>query len=334
MPKADLMSQRKTLAILRILRDHGHPMGASRIAHELAQQGLKQSERMVRIYLERMDRQGLTENLGRPGRALTRKGISEISKGPVVDKVGFVNVRTDALTYQMTFDLASRNGTLVVNVSQLPIKELPVAIRVMESVFEQELGMGNLVAFAKPGQRMAGQVVPDDCVMIGTVCSLTANGVFLKHGIPTVSVFGGLLEIHDRQPARFVHIIRYDGSTLDPLEIFIQGLMTSVSRAVAMGHGLIGVGFREVPSSSRERIVQLQEDLFLAGLGKFLLIGDPNQPVLDIPVPYGRMGILLQAGLNPIAAAHECGVPTRNVAMCALMEYRDLVHYSQLRSLL
>jgi repressor of nif and glnA expression len=53
------------------------------------------------------------------------------------------------------------------------------------------------------------------------VCSITLNGVLLKHGIPTTSRFGDP-ELQNRKPMRFAEIIMYDGTSIDPLEVFIQ----------------------------------------------------------------------------------------------------------------
>ena len=47
--------------------------------------------------------------------------------------------------------------------------------------------------------------------------SITLNGVLLKHGIPTTSSFGGLLELREGRAIRFVEMIHYDGTSIDPL---------------------------------------------------------------------------------------------------------------------
>jgi len=289
------------------------------------------SERMVRNYLNRMDRAGLTNNLGRRGRQITALGITESSTALVIEKIGFVAARADTLAFQMSYDLAQQTGKLVVNISVLPEKEIRAGLSDLELSFKARLGVGEYVGLGKAGETFAGLVVPERHVAIATVCSVTINGVFVKCGIPTTSVFGGLLEIDRGKPARFAQIIRYDGTTIDPLEIFIQGSMTSVRRASATGHGLIGAGLREVPSSARSKVMKLRDELETKGLGGIMLVGEPNQPLLDIPVAFGRMGVVLCAGLNPVAAVHERGAPTRNTAMSTLFDRQELFHYSELR---
>lgn len=324
-------ARQKTQTILRILHEAGQPMGASRIARELCQHGFLQSERMVRNYLEQLDQLGLTENRGRAGRAITRRGIAELSRVPVVEKLGFVAARADTLAYQMSFDLPRQSGTLIANVSLVPVVSLQPVLDEFERVLEWKLGFGDQVAYALPGETLGGQQVPEGYLGIATICSLTMNGIFLKAGIPTTSVFGGLLEIENGNPIRFTQIIRYDGTTIDPLEIFIQGGMTSVSKAVRTDRGCVGAGFREVPSAARPHVMELREQLEAIGLGGILYVGAPNQPVFDIPVSHGRTGVVVLAGLNPIAAVHERGFFTRNHAMCTLIDRREMVHYSYLR---
>ena len=80
---------------------------------------------------------------------------------------------------------------------------------------------------------------------MATVCSIVVNGVLLKNGIPMDSKFGGILQIRNGRPLRFVELIYYSGSSLDPSEVFIRGKMTSVRSVVDEGEGMILANFRE-----------------------------------------------------------------------------------------
>jgi hypothetical protein len=59
-------------------------------------------------------------------------------------------------------------------------------------------------------------------------------------------------------------------------------------------------------------------------------VGKPNQPLLDIPVTQDRAGLIVVGGLSPISAVEESGVPTYNLAMSTLFEFRDLISYTDL----
>ena len=74
------------------------------------------------------------------------------------------------------------------------------------------------MAVASEGEKLGDVVIPGGMVGFATVCSVTINGVLLKSGVPTESKFGGVLEVRDSKPRRFVAIINYGGTTLDPSE--------------------------------------------------------------------------------------------------------------------
>ncbi len=318
------------IAILRVLQESPKPLGSQRIAEVLLYSGIHLNERSVRNYLAHADELGWTENLGRRGRQLTLRGAKELEGALVVDKVGFVSTRVDTLAYQMDFDLEHRKGRVILNISTLSPRDFRPAIKRLMECYENNLGMGRLIAIGKPGEHMGDFVVPQGCMAIGTICSVSMNGIFLHANIATTSRFGGLLQLENHLPRRFTQIITYDGSSLDPLEIFIRGQMTSVYQSAHTGEGVIGVSFREVPSVALPEVRRLSDLTDQAGLGGVLTIGSPNQPLLDVPVPQGRAGLLVCGGLNPIAAVVEAGISVTSAAMSTLYEYERLVDYHNL----
>lgn len=322
---------RKIVSILNILHQAGRPLGGTRIAQKLQEFGYDLSQRTVRYYLKRMDRDGLTQNLGKRGRKITPKGEEELNNSFVIDKVGFVASKIDALTYQMNFSHRKLQGKIILNVSTFNRGELPKAIHHIQSTFRAGLGMGRFLVIGFPGEKMGDLTIEEGKVAIGTVCSVTLNGVLLKEGIHTTSRFGGLLELFKGRPLRFTEIINYDGSSLDPLEIFIKGGMTSVREAVLTGNGKIGASFREVPSVAIQKVEKIRKKLDKIGLGGILIIGKPNRPLLDIPVSEGRVGMIVTGGLNPLAAVEESGIDTENIAMKTLFEFDRLMPFWELK---
>jgi len=323
-------TEKKQLAILRIIRDAVKPVGSSRITEQLHAMGYDVSERTVRYYLLGMDRDGLTENQGKRGRLITEAGLKELESARVIEKVGFLTAKIDQMTYRMDFDLGARTGKVIVNASLISRDQLEQAAPLFMRVFEAGYSMGTLMALFEPGERVGAITVPDDMIGLGTVCSITLNGVLLAHGIPTHSRFGGLLELKSRKPTRFVEIITYDGTSIDPLEVFIRGGMTDYLGATNTGNGRIGVGFREVPAESRDRVIELAKELEQVGLGGFFTIGWPGQPLLEIPVSEGRVGAIVIGGLNPAAILEETSVHVHSRALAGLCEFERLFPYSQL----
>ena len=76
--------------------------------------------------------------------------------------------------------------------------------------------MSNRIIFARGGEKIGDVLIPEGKIGIGTVCSVTINGIFLKAGIPVTSRFGGVVETENGKPTRFISLISYEGSSLDP----------------------------------------------------------------------------------------------------------------------
>lgn len=296
------------MAILKALQEGGEPAGAARLRERLASSGILLQPRTVRYHLLQLDREGLTRFVSRrTGREITPRGQDELARANIIEKVGFVASKIDSLGYRMTFNLNSGTGTIIANVAVIRDSYLARALEDMKPVFTRKLGMGSRMAVAREGETLAGYHVPRGMVALGTVCSVTANGILLEEGVPVTSRFGGLLEIREGKPVRFVELIEYRGTTLDPLETFIQAGMTRVRECARGGSGIIGASFREFPSVAMDDVLRLQKRMDEFGLGGILSIGYPNQPLFDIPVAEGRTGMVIVGGLNPIAAIHEVG---------------------------
>lgn len=317
---ADRDVERKGLAILRILADAREPLGARNIALELANRGIDLSERAVRYHLRLMDERGLTLCLGERGRVITDKGREEMDNALVSDKLGFVQSKIEALAYRTTFEVESKRGELLVNVSLLPRDRFAECVEIMRPVFRAGYCMSELVAVADEGERLGDTLVPEGCVGFGTVCTVALNGILLRHGIPVESKFGGLVEIDDHQPVRFTELISYSGTTLDPAEVFITGRMTQARSAALEGRGKILASFREVPAVVLPDLLRIFQHFRDAGIGGILSIGRPGQPLLDVPVGPDRIGLAVVGGLTPVAALSEAGIPTTNKAMKTLVD--------------
>jgi repressor of nif and glnA expression len=327
----DLDAQRKRTAILSVISEAGQPLGSSRIAEELMRRGIALKGRMVRYYLEETDRLEFTENLGRKGRRLTALGRSELNAAIAVDRVGFISDFVDELACRSDFDLATRKGSVILNLSTVPRSAIGNAKAIAKEVLDAGLGMGRLLAIATSETEFAVRHdVPEHKVALGTLCSVTLNGVLQAHGIPVHSRFGGLLEVRGGELIRFTQIINYDGTTIDPIEIFIKSKMTRVLAATRSGDGTIGASFREIPVAALPKAKKIIDQLERIGIGGVLTMGNPGQRLLDVPVHQYRVGFIVAAGLNPIAALEEAGVLTESFAMDNLCDFGELLPVSEL----
>lgn len=323
--------ERKTYSILKVLSNTTEPLGSIVIARRLKDLGVDLGERAVRYHLKLLDEQGLTSLAGRrDGRIITEKGLKELKHGLVKDKVGFAISRIEMLAFRTTFDLDKRTGLIPVNISILNAKDLQKALNLMKQPMAAKLCVSNLVMLAKPGQALGDLVVPQGKVALATVCSIVVNGTLLKAGVPMDSKFGGLLQIIDNVPIRFVELIHYAGCSLDPSAIFIKAKMTSVAEAARTGSGNILANFREIPSICRPICHEVINKLSKAGMNGVLLVGNVSEPVCEIAVDLNRVGIVLLGGLNPLAAVEEAGIEVETHAMSTLVDYSQLIDFKEL----
>lgn len=323
--------ERKVLLILKILHENSESQGARVIARKMKERGVQLSERTVRYHLKLMDERGLTKLVGRrDGRVITSLGLDEINHARVRDKISLSIARIDVLSFKTTFDIKTRRGLVPVNISFFPQKQFSKALTVMKPVFKKKIAVSELVAIAPAGKKLGEIVVPEGKIGFATVCSILINGVLLKHGIPIDSKFGGILQVRNGEPLRFVELINYAGSSLDPSEIFIRGRMTSVRDVAKKGEGKILANFREIPSLSRSLVQDILTNFGKAGIGGALSLGTVGNPICQTDVDINKVGLILVGGLNPVAAAYEEGFDVDNQAMSTVMEYEDLVSIEEI----
>ena len=325
--------ERKILAILKVLSSLQKPAGSRIIANRLIDYGIVLTERAVRYHLRFTDERGLTRLVReRDGRVITERGINEIGRALVGDKVGLAISRIELLAFRTNFDFESRQGTIPVNVSIFPEESFPMALETMSVAFEKGLCVSNMVYVAREGQHIGDIIIPPGKVALATVCSIVINGTLLKAGIPMDSRFGGVLQLENDNPARFTELIHYNGSSLDPSEVFIKAGMTSANTAALTGNGEILANFREIPAICRNTAEKVIAQLEQANLHGVLLMGETSEAVCEIPVDLNRVGVVLVGGLNPVACAKEAGIEAENRSMSAVIDYEQLINYREVLS--
>ncbi len=323
-------AERKIVAILKVLSESSQPVGSITIARELEHHGIHLSERAVRYHLKVADERGYTQSLGRDGRMLTPKGFEELKMALAPEQVGFILEKLESLAFQTTFDPEKRTGRVPINTSLIDKDRFAEAVCAMKDVFQAGLCVSELVATAYEGEKLGSVVVPSGKTGLATVCSAVINGVLLKAGIPVDSRFGGVLEVRGSAARRFVAIINYGGTSLDPSEQYIRAGMTSVGEAARTGSGKILANFRELPAPSRslasEKIAALEE----VGIGGVYNLGNTSEPTCQITVGLNRVGLVLLGGLNPVAAAVEAGMPVDNIAESGVIDFGRLFSVREL----
>jgi repressor of nif and glnA expression len=296
---ARIASERKVMEILRILKDHHEPMGAKRLSELLAEHGYILTDRAVQYYLRYLDEQGFTRKVGNTGRVLTPIGISEIERALVDERLGFIISRLERLAYRSTFDPASGTGDVAYNLSIVPESAAEAVADSFEAVINA--GYGFFSGYTRMDQDPR---IPSGHTGFITICSITMDGVLQRLGIPVRVVFGGRLEIAEGAAIRFIDLIRYRGTTINPLQLFISAGLTSVKQLVTTKSGVGLANIRTVPIPAERAVrdtIPLMRDcgfLFPLAMGTELL----NLP----PDPY-RLAIASYSGMNLIAHGVERG---------------------------
>jgi repressor of nif and glnA expression len=323
----DPETQRKVVAILRVLSESSEPLGSVTIARELESYGVRLSERTVRYHLRIADERGFTRPLGRDGRMITPEGLRELDSALASEQVGFIIERLALLAFQTTFDPQRRSGQVGINTSLFPKDKFKKALKAMKVAFSSGLCVSERVGVAAEGEKLGDVVIPEGKIGLATVCSAVINGVLLKAGIPMDSKFGGILEVRNSMPRRFVAIINYAGTSLDPSGAYIKAKMTQVQEAAATGNGRILANFREVPAPAKHQVEAILAQLKAAGIGGVVQVGETSEPLCQIPVGLNKIGIVLLGGMNPVAAAEEAGIEADNVCEAGTTEFESLVSF-------
>lgn len=320
----------KRIKILQILRVSNEPVSSQKITAILNSEGLKISERTVRFHLQAMDKKGFTKYKPREGRILTTLGEMELNKIRAYEKVGFLSAKIDEYSYKMNFDIDNAEGTVLVNITLIAREDLEESIELLEDAFENGFSMGTLLTLIYPEESTEEIHVPEGFVGIGSVCSITLNGILLSKGIPVHSIFGGLLEVSEGKAKRFVEIIRYRGTSLDPLEIFISSGLTDHVGVCNSGNGLVGASFREIPTACREEVIRISDRCKEIGLGGVLEVGYPGSSLLEIPVSEGRCGLIVTGGLNAVGLLAESGIKLYSKTLSGYIGFDKLFSYKEL----
>ena len=190
----------------------------------------------------------------------------------------------------------------------------------MQIVFKAGFCSSGMVYLAREGTQLGETAIPRGHVGIATICSVAVNGCLLKSGIPVYARFGGLIQIKSGQPFRFVDLIEFSGSTIDPSDIFIAGKMTGVMNASLNGEGKVLASYHEIPMLSVSKADELLQRLKNSNIINSAILARPGDKICEIPFNHEKVGLITLSGLNPAAAAVEAGIQIAHRAMCGMIE--------------
>ncbi len=320
----DSQVQRKLIEILRILYENNEPIGARLIADRINERGYAIGERGVRYHLRILDERGLTKRQGYDGRIITERGINELNSALVGDRVGFIINRIEKLIYDTTFDLKTMQGDVIINTSVIDKDDFDKTMEILRHVVYNGYSISPYIKLIEEGTITSDIKIPEGKIGIATMCSITVDGILMKTGIPVNTKYGGILDVKDRKPMQFDDIIVYSGTTIDPMRIFISKKMTRVLDAVETGSGRLLANLREIPASSVLEASKVLELVTDAGIASIAEIGKPGKSVLNAPVDAGKVGVVVYAGVNAVAAVEETGIKVETHPISTVIDFKEL----------
>lgn len=313
-----IRTERKYIEILRILKEHRDPVGAKRLSELMAERGFILSDRAVQYYLSYLDTMGFTEKIGNQGRILTPAGFQETDNALVDDRIGFVISKLERLAYRSTFDPMTGTGDVAYNLSIVPEELLDRVRTAFDEVVKTGCGFFSSYRIIDHDPR-----IPGGFAGIITICSISMDGVFQRNGVPVKMAYGGRLEIVHGTPKRFVDLIGYRGTTIDPLELFISSGLTSIHSYCQTKTGVALANVREVPASSQSQVQEIIGQMNKSG---FIFPVKMGNPVFNLPHNPYRLSIVAYSGLNFIGNVVEQGLEIKteigagNIPFARVME--------------
>jgi len=238
--------------------------------------------------------------------------------GPETDKkVEFLLSKAWNLIHKVDFDPESQEGQVIVNISYLKKEDLEEGL----NIFDQVMASRPEYCTSKYFQILPG---PDGKKGLATVCSLTIDGILTNYGIASTPHYGGILETEGKSP-RFIELTAYNGSSLDPHEIYISKDLTSVNKSLKNG-GRILASLREIPYVARPETLDILDEAEETGFS-ILKVGKPSELVYNAKVERYHVGIVAPGGLNPIAAIKEAGISVEAKAVETLLDISQMEEF-------
>jgi repressor of nif and glnA expression len=300
-------STRKEIEILRVLSEFDSPVGSTLLKRELRKRGFLLSERTVRFHLQLLEAKDFVLGHDRRGRTITSKGVEELSRALASQRLGFTTTCFMSLAYSATYDPAKDTGMVVANVSILDKQLHDKTLETVKTLHDMSLLSAPYIKMLDENEEYCNISVPKGKIALFTVCNLTLDSILIHSGVPLFFQYGGLVQMVNRKPIRFMEIISYKGTTLPPLEVFVSKKMTSITRILKTGSGILVATLREIPSKARGKTVKILEKQKEKGWGGILVLGQSNVPVLGVPVGMDRFGVCMVGGIIPAAAMAEEG---------------------------
>lgn len=315
--------ERNIFEILSVLDRKSTSMTSQEITDELKDLGIPLTGRMIRHYLQFLDEQGFTLNLGKQGRRITDAGRDELMKSYVHGRSDLIKDQIIKLISDDRFDINKQRGEVLVNFSLIGEGEEQEVRRVLREVCSSGL-FPPFIKIVHSGGRLCGREIPDGMFGLATMSSITTDEILLNNGIYVTTDWPmGLLEIRGLKPVRVTCSIGTEGLSIDPAAMMICKRMGSVYDAVTKGQGEVLSDYREIHHIARSRAMGLLRkavDLF----GGLIIVGRSGENILGRQTKQGYSGVIVFCGESLPAALEERGIQTNTRTVESAINFKEL----------
>ena len=236
------------------------------------------------------------------------------------DPLRFVSHRIEDYAMQVTFDPAKGTGSVVYNLSLIHQEDLDTALSVFRATCEAGVSPSGLIRVMNEGEINDGFPIPAGHCGLLTLCSTTLDGLLVRRGIPFNPIGGGVVEVIENIPRRFTHLIKYEYTTIDPLQVLVSQEITSIQNVMRTGSGNLLGNIRECHMEAEDKVGEVLEELSESYFTGILDLGLPNTPCLGVAVDPQYMGVAALGGTNWMAALREEGVFVKMQAMKGVID--------------
>jgi len=227
------------------------------------------------------------------------------------------------MAFRTTYNPETDTGDVVVNISYFDKDDFETVIDLISYTAHSGYMISPRVRIFEEdsGPEMP---LPPGKIGIATVCSVTFDGILLKAGIPVEPAYGGILQIENKKPARFLELISYSGTSIDPIKIFMNRAPTSVLEVLEKGEGKILANMRQINSSAYDKVGEIMKRAAKVGLAGCITTGEIDEFLLGAPVDIGKFGVTVVGGINGVCALEETGIEIETNPISTVLDYRTM----------
>ncbi len=318
-----MTKERNIFEILSILDRKNKPMTSAEITDELNDLGIPLTSRMIRHYLQQLDKKGFTVNLGKVGREITEGGRDELKNSFVYARKDFIFDLIGQAVTDAHFDLNRQRGELITSLALIEEDKEDKVRGILEEICAKTRLFSPLVKIAHSGEKLCRREVPEGVFGLAVLCSVVVDQILVNNGVFMHFGDGTIIETKNQKPVRCTKFASGSGISFDTWEVFIEHKMVNAYEGIVKGFGGVLAEYCEVPYTARARVINLLRKTVNI-LGGTVVVGGYADNLLGVPTRKGYTGLLTVAADSLIAALEEKGIKTNYETITPPVNFKEL----------